>query len=158
MCVCINIYIYIYIFFFWLYYTSCGILVPQSGIKPTCPALETWSLNHWSAREVPIIFIFNDIWEWKHRYLFNALDIKVSIMIHLSRRSLSSSSSALALITSGRCWAEAGWRWCGIPDVPSTSCEVFGSLLISLGHRVPICTMTFNPKIDLRGLVRRLKG
>ena len=146
---------------FWggLYYISCGILVPWSGVKPTCPAWETWSLNCWSAREVPIIFIFNDIWEWKHRYLFNALDIEVSSMSHLSMRSLSFSSlSALALVTSGRCWAEAGWRWHGIPAVPSTSCEVIGSLLISLGHCVPICTMTFNPKIDLRELVRRLTG
>ena len=23
------------------------------GIKPACPALEAWSLNHWTAREVP---------------------------------------------------------------------------------------------------------
>ena len=31
---------------------ACGILVPQPGIKPVIPALEAWSLNHWTAREV----------------------------------------------------------------------------------------------------------
>ena len=32
---------------------ACGILVPQEGIKPAAPALKVWSLNHWTAREVP---------------------------------------------------------------------------------------------------------
>ena len=32
---------------------ACGILVPQPGIKPTPPAVEAQSRNHWTAREVP---------------------------------------------------------------------------------------------------------
>ena len=36
----------------WLHYVACGILVPRPGIKPTPPALEAWSLNHWTTREV----------------------------------------------------------------------------------------------------------
>ena len=32
-----------------------GILVPQPGIKPAPPALEVWSLNHWTTREVPSV-------------------------------------------------------------------------------------------------------
>ena len=32
---------------------ACGILVPQPGIEPIHPAVETWSLNHWTAGEVP---------------------------------------------------------------------------------------------------------
>ena len=36
-----------------------GILVPWPGIKPAYPAVEVWShLNHWTAREVPYIFIY----------------------------------------------------------------------------------------------------
>ena len=31
----------------------CGIIVPRPGIEPVLPALEAWSLNHWTAREVP---------------------------------------------------------------------------------------------------------
>ena len=30
-----------------------GILVLQPGIKPVPPALEAWSVNHWTARKVP---------------------------------------------------------------------------------------------------------
>ena len=30
-----------------------GILVPQPGTEPPPPALEAWSLNHWTTREVP---------------------------------------------------------------------------------------------------------
>ena len=30
---------------------ACVILVTQPGIKPVNPALEAWSLNHWSARQ-----------------------------------------------------------------------------------------------------------
>ena len=43
---------------FWPRHAACGILVPQPGIKPTPPALEAQSLNHWTAREVlEILFL-----------------------------------------------------------------------------------------------------
>ena len=32
--------------------------LPCPGIKPILPALKTWSLNHWTTREVPISLIF----------------------------------------------------------------------------------------------------
>ena len=31
----------------------CGILVPKPGNKPVPSAVEAWSLNQWTAREVP---------------------------------------------------------------------------------------------------------
>lgn len=40
-------------FFFLPRLVACRITVPQEGIKPVYPALEAWSLNHWTAREVP---------------------------------------------------------------------------------------------------------
>ena len=43
--------------YFWPPHVACGILVLQPGIKPTSPALEAGSLNHWTAREVPVIFL-----------------------------------------------------------------------------------------------------
>ena len=36
-----------------------GILVPGPGIEPVPPALEAWSLNHWTAREVLGTFILD---------------------------------------------------------------------------------------------------
>ena len=41
------------LFYFWLHHTTCGILIPQPGIKPVSPALEAQSPNHWTAKEVP---------------------------------------------------------------------------------------------------------
>ena len=42
-------------FIFWPYPTACGTLIPQPGIEPVPPALEGGvSLNHWTAREVPV--------------------------------------------------------------------------------------------------------
>ena len=32
---------------------ACGILAPWPGIELTSPALEMWSLNHWTTMEVP---------------------------------------------------------------------------------------------------------
>ena len=32
---------------------ACGIFTPQQGMDPVTPALEAWSLNHWTIREVP---------------------------------------------------------------------------------------------------------
>ena len=40
-------------FFFLPGFMAYGILVPWPGIEPMCPALEAWSLNHWTTREVP---------------------------------------------------------------------------------------------------------
>ena len=37
----------------WPRLTACGVLVPQPGMEPTPPAVEAWSLNPWTAREVP---------------------------------------------------------------------------------------------------------
>ena len=38
---------------FWGCCVACGILVPQPGIQPVPPAVEAWSPNHCTAREVP---------------------------------------------------------------------------------------------------------
>ena len=42
-------------FFFFLLAASCGMwdLVPRPGIELMSSAVETWSLNHWTTREVP---------------------------------------------------------------------------------------------------------
>ena len=47
--------------------------VPRAGIKPVPPAVETQSLNHWTAREVPAI-LYNDLWApCLLSYLYNCL-------------------------------------------------------------------------------------
>ena len=38
--------------------TTWGILVPQPGIEPAPPAVEVWSPNNWTAREVLFFFFF----------------------------------------------------------------------------------------------------
>ena len=43
-------------FFFWPHHTACEILVSQPGIKS---ALEAWSLNPWTTREVPELTYLN---------------------------------------------------------------------------------------------------
>ena len=45
---------------FWLCHPACGILVLWPGIEPMPPAMEVWSLNHWTAREVPLLLQ----WGW----------------------------------------------------------------------------------------------
>ena len=46
-----NVIIYFYFYFFG--HTTCETLVPWLGIEPMSSALEVWSLNHWTTREVP---------------------------------------------------------------------------------------------------------
>ena len=41
----------------WLHLRACGILVPQLGVELTPPSLKAQSLNHWTAREVPLAFL-----------------------------------------------------------------------------------------------------
>ena len=53
-----------HVFLFFLFFgpIACGILVPQPRIEPTPPALEVWSINHWTPREVsPVHFFANDL-------------------------------------------------------------------------------------------------
>ena len=35
---------------------ACKVLVPQPGMEPKTPAVETQSLNHWTARKISHIF------------------------------------------------------------------------------------------------------
>ena len=48
----------IFCFIFGPHRTACGILVPQSRIKPAPPAVEAESLNYWTTREVSSVFTF----------------------------------------------------------------------------------------------------
>ena len=43
---------------FWPHREVCRILVPQSGIEPSPPAVKVQSLNHWTTREVPQVSCF----------------------------------------------------------------------------------------------------
>ena len=54
----------IYFFFFRPHHAGCRILVHRPGIKPSPPSVEAWSFNHWTAREIPQIFIFLGLPWW----------------------------------------------------------------------------------------------
>ena len=45
--------------FFWPHLMARGILVPQPVIKPMLPAVEVWSLNPGTARDVPVQISYN---------------------------------------------------------------------------------------------------
>ena len=47
-------------FIFWPGHEARGILVPRLGIKPVPPAVEAWSLNQWTVREVPSFFFLEE--------------------------------------------------------------------------------------------------
>ena len=61
-CFLLPCFLSVFFFFFWPLHAACGFLVPLSGIEPVPPALEAWSLNHWTAREVSLSLL-------KHCYL-----------------------------------------------------------------------------------------
>ena len=48
-----------FFFFFWPRHAACGILFPWPGIEHVPPALEAWSLNHWTPRKVPDVTQFD---------------------------------------------------------------------------------------------------
>ena len=48
------------LFFLFLATWHAGILVPQPGMEPVPPAVEVWSLNHWT-REVPSKLLFKTL-------------------------------------------------------------------------------------------------
>ena len=59
---------------------ACGILVPRPRIEPTLPALEVWSPNHWTAREVLVTL-------WKvSTFLFSPSKICLPLLFPLDSR------------------------------------------------------------------------
>ena len=58
-------YFYFILFYFWPHCAACGILVSRPGIKPASPEVEVWSLNHWTAREVP-----NPLYYFSLKFIF----------------------------------------------------------------------------------------
>ena len=49
-----------FLFFnFWPHHVACGLLVLPPGIEPMPSAGIAWSLNHWTAREVPDLLLSN---------------------------------------------------------------------------------------------------
>ena len=70
----IHIHSFIFIIF-WLFHRAYGILVPQSGIESVTPAVEAWSLNHWTIREGSVHSFLDYIPIWKYnstQFLLNA--------------------------------------------------------------------------------------
>ena len=45
---------------------ACEILVPLPGTEPVTPGVEAWSLNHWTAKEIPVVLFdwFNSSQLW----------------------------------------------------------------------------------------------
>ena len=68
-----------FLFFFWLHHVVCGILVPWSGIEPVAPAVEAWSLNHWTARQVPRLLL-SEIAFWSHASLVPGTQFMPSVL------------------------------------------------------------------------------
>ena len=51
-------FVFLLSFFFWPSCADCGILVPQPRTEPTLPVLEVQSLNHWTAWEIQLLYLF----------------------------------------------------------------------------------------------------
>ena len=51
---CVSFPLFFFFFLFWPHHATCKLLVSQPGIEPASPALEVHSLNHWTARKVPV--------------------------------------------------------------------------------------------------------
>ena len=61
--------------------TACRILVPRPGIEPVPPAVEARSPNHWTAREVPLLFRF---WSNIKKKIRHSGEVIVIVFINIS--------------------------------------------------------------------------
>ena len=43
---------------------ASGILDPQPGIEPRPPSVEAWNSNHWTNREIPVLYSLPHKWFW----------------------------------------------------------------------------------------------
>ena len=65
---------FFFLFCFGLHHLACGILVPWPGTEPRPLAVRTWSPNHWTAREFPILPLLLIYFLWFHQILFERRD------------------------------------------------------------------------------------
>ena len=87
-------------FLFWPQHTVHGILVPQAGIIPAPLVLEVQNLNHWTAREAPLLSLFFYINIYNFIYLF-IWGCAGSLLLH----AFFSSCSKWGLLPSCGAWA-----------------------------------------------------
>ena len=74
------------------YVFSLALLIPQPGVKPMPPAVEAWSPNHWTAREVPpptcLLFIHPPIPLSTHPRILSIYCLSIHPTTHLSLAAL----------------------------------------------------------------------
>ena len=66
-----------------LIYVACGMLVPQTGIEPTAPALEAQNFNHWTTRKAPILLFWTNTFYYffgEKQYLLGVVHIYLMLL------------------------------------------------------------------------------
>ena len=73
----------------WLHHAACRI---WPGIEPMLPAVEAWSLNHWTARKVPIGYftLYIHCTAQQHESLRQFSTIKIGLNVYLVNFTLKS--------------------------------------------------------------------
>ena len=111
--------------FSWPCWAACRILVPPPGIEPALLALETWSLNHWTTREVlccsilkceHALFVFS-LWEIQlvSTVFVFALYLEANIYLNIHSTKVSKIKSSLlnhCFAFSVKCnFTSVVWAW-----------------------------------------------
>ena len=73
----------VFLFCFGQHHLAYGILVSWSGTEPRPLAVRTWSPNHWTAREFPILLLLLIYFLWFHQTLFGSRDPRLDSLLHL---------------------------------------------------------------------------
>ena len=71
-----------WLLYFWPHHVACGILVPRPRIEPMVPAVEAQSLNHWTAREVPMLLLKLLFKKFQYVWIFHYYD-RVGVGSHV---------------------------------------------------------------------------
>ena len=124
---------------FWPHHISHGTLVTQPGIEPLPPALEAWSLNHWTTRKVPLPVVLTPSW------FFSCPVMHLICFIWVRLRTCHSSKNS----TWGPCvfkraacqdiwWHLVPLLWPTLPEVPFPLCNTFLILLCVPALQFPL--------------------
>ena len=95
----------------------CGILVLWPGI-PSPTAVEVWSLNHWTDREVPVCFVI---------FCFSLRKQSVQHQVCRAGRTAAASNSCLSAVTRDIVLEFTSWMATALPNIRWTSQEGAGA-------------------------------
>ena len=129
---------------FWPHHISHGTLVTQPGIEPLPPALEAWSLNHWTTRKVLLPVVLTSSWFFSCPMMHLICFLRVRLRTYHSRKNSTWGPCVFKRAACQDTWCHlVPWLWPTLPEVTFPLCNSFLILMCVPAPQFPLTLSYF---------------